>query len=224
MNKPEIEEFIKNEAYYATCLSKDKKTLEYLVAELVALGYKFTPPRNWWYPPISQNTTVGIYIDNNAKEISAVPTETLKQIEESIKDREIDVLSLHKFLKKRRQTIFSSSAFVYRIYVQIKSREDETKWKNFFKYFFPSCSASEILKEDLMVDIKAYKKGKAYDNKSILITEDGYGYISLRTAHYANVKEVDDFEDFRKTICYHLVVNNRKEIIRTKYKYYEEND
>ena len=221
MNRPEIKIFIKRDNYYVTCLTGEKKTLEYLIAELVALGYKFTPPRNWWRAPISSKITTGIYVDNNSREISAVSEETIKYIKESIKDREIDVASLHKYLNKERRELFSSSIFVERVFVQIKSRDDETKWKNFFKYFFPSCFVFEILDEDLMIDIKAYKKGRAYTNKSILIDEEGYGYISLRTASYANIKEIDDFEEFRKTSCYHFVVNKRKELIREKYKYYE---
>ena len=96
------------------------------------------------------------------------------------------------------------------IFVQIKSKDDEAKWKDFLSYYFPNHYASTLLNEDLVIDIEAYCKGNGYINKSIAVSPSGYGYITLRFANFGGYEEVDNFEVFKLTNCYKTIVNQGK--------------
>ena len=93
-----------------------------------------------------------------------------------------------------------------KVFVQIESRDDETKWKEFFKTYFPNHYAKRLLDEDLVIDVVARHSGKAYQNKSVAVSPGGYGYISLRFAYYGGYQEVRDFEEFKLTACYKSIV------------------
>ena len=93
-----------------------------------------------------------------------------------------------------------------KVFVQIESREDETKWKDFFRKYFPNHYAKKILDEDLVIDVIARHSGHAYENKSVAVSSSGYGYISLRFAYYGGYQEVKDFEEFKLTACYKSIV------------------
>ena len=93
-----------------------------------------------------------------------------------------------------------------KVYVEIKSREDETKWKDFFKKYFPNHYAKELLNDDLLIDVEAYHRCHSYETKAIAISPSGYGYISLRLASYGHYPEVKDFEEFKLTACYRTII------------------
>ena len=56
---------------------------------------------------------------------------------------------MRKINKKEELETFS------KVYVQIESREDEKKWKDFFSHYFPNHYASKMLGEDLIIDVAA---------------------------------------------------------------------
>ena len=95
-----------------------------------------------------------------------------------------------------------------KVYVQIKSKEDETKWKVFLKEYFPNHYASKLLDDNLVIDMDAFYSGRAYQNKSIAVSPNGYGAISLRFAHYGGYQQVDNFEEFKLTSCYNTIIKN----------------
>ena len=95
-----------------------------------------------------------------------------------------------------------------KIIVQIKSKEDEIKWKAFLRKYFPNHYASSILDKDLVIDIDAYRSGRGYQSKTIGVAIDGFGYISMRLAHYGNYYEVNDFIEFMDTSCYQIIIKN----------------
>ena len=93
-----------------------------------------------------------------------------------------------------------------KVFVQIKSRGDESKWKAFLKQYFPNCHASKLLEEDLVIDVVLRQSGRCYENKSIAVTPDGYGKITFRFAAAGHYKEVENFEEFKLTKCYKDIV------------------
>lgn len=99
-----------------------------------------------------------------------------------------------------------------KIFVQIKTKEDEKRWKEFFTKYYPI--NGRILNDNLVIDYEAYLDGRGYENKSIAITIDSYGYISLRFAHWGNYNEVFDFADFKHTLLYKTIIEI--EIIKKK--------
>ena len=81
------------------------------------------------------------------------------------------------------------------VYFYIETKEDELKWKEFLSHYFPNHYASSVLKEEL-----AGKHGR------IGLDINGYGWLSLLCAHYGNFKKIKDFEEFKTTKCYQMIV------------------
>ena len=81
------------------------------------------------------------------------------------------------------------------VYFYIESKEDELKWKDFLSHYFPNHYASGILKEEL-----AGRHGR------IGVSVTGYGWLSQLCAHYGNFKQIKDFEEFKTTKCYQMIV------------------
>ena len=94
----------------------------------------------------------------------------------------------------------------YKVYVQIESKEDESKWKEFLKQYFPNHYASKLLEDDLIIDVIARYSGQAYTNKSVAVSPSGYGYINLRFACFGGYQEVNNFEEFKLTACYKSII------------------
>ena len=82
------------------------------------------------------------------------------------------------------------------VYLEITSREDEKKWKEFLKHYFPNHYASRILKQDLVVE----DVNKQHRVKRIGVSPDGYGWLSAmcicfgRPGRYIPVKDFDEFQ------------------------------
>ena len=93
-----------------------------------------------------------------------------------------------------------------KVYVQIESKEDESKWKEFLKRYFPNHYASKLLDDDLVIDVAARYSGHAYENKSVAVSPNGYGYIILRLADWGGYEEVNNFEEFELTACYKAIL------------------
>lgn len=93
-----------------------------------------------------------------------------------------------------------------KIFVQIKSKEDETKWKLFLKHYFPNHYASRLLGDDLVIDVDSKNAGRGYINKSVAVSTKGYGYITFKFADLGGYKEVNDFEEFKLTRCYENIL------------------
>ena len=116
----------------------------------------------------------------------------------------------------------SLSTFL-KVFVQIESKNDEKKWKNFLGHFFPNHYASKLLDSDLVIEREARHSGHAYTNKSIAVSPKGYGYITFRFAYLGGYQEVNNFDEFKLTACYKAIVaqgvvldTGRPEIIEMK--------
>ena len=92
------------------------------------------------------------------------------------------------------------------VYLEITSREDEKKWKEFLRHYFPNHYASSILDEDLVVS----KSKSLRKVKRIGISVDGYGWLSA-TILFLCPKEhfvhVNDFNEFMTTDVYKEIVS-----------------
>ena len=92
-------------------------------------------------------------------------------------------------------------------YLEIISREDEKKWKEFLRHYFPNHYASKILDEDLVVE----NPKEGHISKRIGVSVKGFGWLSGMILHYAPREyhiPVKDFEDFKKTDIYKEIVAN----------------
>ena len=92
------------------------------------------------------------------------------------------------------------------VYLEIKSKEDEKKWKEFLRHYFPNHYASSILDEDLVVQ----EPDKCHISKRIGVGVDGFGWLSGMCLHYGREYfiHVEDFEEFMKTDIYKAIVDN----------------
>ncbi len=91
------------------------------------------------------------------------------------------------------------------VYFEIASKEDETKWKEFLRYYFPNHYAKEILDDDLVVDIS--KDHRLV--KRIAVGIDGYGWLSAMCLHYGGPElfiHINDFEEFKSTSIYKEII------------------
>ena len=87
-----------------------------------------------------------------------------------------------------------------RVYVCIKSKEDESKWKQFLAFYFPNHYAKEMLNEDLV--------SSSTSSKRIGLDPNGYGWLSFLCKTYGGFKEVEDFKEFKTTDCYKQIIAN----------------
>ena len=93
------------------------------------------------------------------------------------------------------------------IYLEITSKEDEKRWKEFLSFYFPNHYAKGILDTDLVIenpDIGHY-------SKRIGVSVDGYGYLSSMCLHYGPKEQfqyVDNFIEFMNTDVYHSIIDN----------------
>lgn len=81
-----------------------------------------------------------------------------------------------------------------KVYLIVKTKEDEEKWKSFLSHYFPNHYASGLLKDDLL-------------GSRIAVSLSGYGYLSLLCCCYGNYFEVEDFERFKETKVYKDIIN-----------------
>ena len=92
-------------------------------------------------------------------------------------------------------------AFVY-----IKTEEDEKKWKEILRHYFPNHYASSILDKGLVVS----KSKKTRKVKRIGISVYGYGWLSA-TMLFLCPKEhfvhINDFNEFMTTDVYKEIVS-----------------
>ena len=106
--------------------------------------------------------------------------------------------------------IFNSSLCIKRVrrmnmfvYFRVSSKEDEKKWKEFLKHYFPNCYASEILKRDW------YKGHNGGGLQAISVDIDAYGLTSMicvcRARHL--FQRVESFEEFKETDVYKYIVS-----------------
>ena len=93
-----------------------------------------------------------------------------------------------------------------KIYVTIKTKADERRWKEFLGKYFPNHYAKRLLEDDLVINYEDYLDGKGYDSKNIAVEMDGYGYISRMLIYYGHYEKVFDFADFRDTLLYKRIV------------------
>jgi len=93
------------------------------------------------------------------------------------------------------------------ICVSINSLIDEIKWKLFFKKYFKNSSRRKMLKKRLR--LKYHKKEGYYTGSRIGISLSGYGYLSPMCYHYGNHYTVNDFNEFKKTKCYHDIIGTK---------------
>lgn len=90
-------------------------------------------------------------------------------------------------------------------YLEITSREDEKKWKEFLSHYFPNHYAKEILERNLVVET-----GKGcHISKRIGIGVNGYGWLSGMCLFYGGpekFKNIKNFEEFKETEIYKEIV------------------
>ena len=80
--------------------------------------------------------------------------------------------------------------------IQIKTKEDERRWKEFLSTYFPNHYSKRILRKDL-----------TKSPSLIGISPKGYGYITHRLAHYGQYQEIKDFSQFQATHCYRAILS-----------------
>ena len=88
----------------------------------------------------------------------------------------------------------------FKVYVYIKTKQDEKKWKEFLGHYFPNHYASKILKQDLL-------STKEHVNR-LGVDPDGFGWLSQMIASLGTYLEVRGFEEFEKTYCFKQIVKN----------------
>jgi len=81
------------------------------------------------------------------------------------------------------------------IYFMVKTKEDEKKWKEFLRFYFPKHYAISILDRDWLEN-----------PRRIAVDIDGFGYIGTAVLQTYYFKPVKDFEDFMDTTCYKMIV------------------
>lgn len=95
-----------------------------------------------------------------------------------------------------------------KICIEITSKEDEKKWKEFLRIYFPNHYAKDILNKDLVIDVESAKLGLPYLSKMIGVSETGFGYLNAKFAYYGGYERVKDFEEFKSTDCYRIIIKN----------------
>lgn len=92
------------------------------------------------------------------------------------------------------------------VYLEITSKEDEKKWKEFLGHYFPNHYAKDILNRDLVV----IQSKERHQSKRIGIDVNGFGWLSSMCLHYGDPElfiQVKDFEEFKETDVYKHIVN-----------------
>lgn len=92
-------------------------------------------------------------------------------------------------------------------YLEIRSKDDEKKWKEFLNFYFPNHYAKEILEEDLVVPDGV----GCHPSKRIGVGVDGYGWLSGMCLFYGGPEifiSVKDFEEFKETNTYKQIIKN----------------
>ena len=92
------------------------------------------------------------------------------------------------------------------VYLEIASKEDEKKWKEFLRYYFPNHYAKDILDKDLVVE----QTDGWHESKRIGVSVDGFGWLSAMCLHYAPKElfiPIDNFDEFMKTDIYQQIVS-----------------
>ena len=94
------------------------------------------------------------------------------------------------------------------VYVEIETKEDEAKWKEFLRKYFPNHYAIEILEKNLVTEPPDQFGGQKVHR--IGVGRYGFGYLSARcmivgkrSGAYIKVK---DFEEFKETEVYKSIV------------------
>lgn len=94
------------------------------------------------------------------------------------------------------------------VYVEIETKEDEAKWKEFLRSYFPNHYAIPILDRNLVTESTDNYKVKVAHR--IGVGKNGFGFLSAqcmivgkRNGVYVEVK---DFEEFKKTEVYKSIV------------------
>ena len=91
-------------------------------------------------------------------------------------------------------------------YLEIQNKEDERKWKEFLKTYFPNHYAKGLLNDDLVIE----NPDKSHNLKIIGVNEDGYGYLAIRClleAKSITYIKVKDFEEFTQLDIYKNIIN-----------------
>ena len=107
-----------------------------------------------------------------------------------------DFLERYDIFKAQEDDIKTGS----KVYVYIKTKRDEKKWKEFLYQYFPNHYASKILKEDLISTNECAKR--------IGINPKGFGWLSQMIARLGTYLKVNDFNEFKKTRCYKQIIKN----------------
>ena len=107
-----------------------------------------------------------------------------------------DFLERYDAIKAQENDIKTGS----KVYVYIKTKQDEKKWKEFLGHYFPNHYASKILKQDLLSTKERVNR--------LGVSPDGFGWLSQMIAGLGTYLEVQDFEEFKKTYCYKQIVKN----------------
>ena len=92
-------------------------------------------------------------------------------------------------------------------FVEIETKDDEKKWKAFFRTYFPNHYASGLLNEDL---VSKLNKDDSFTVRIIAVGVDGFGLLSCMCLHYArsHYVRVADFEEFKQTDIYQQIIDN----------------
>ena len=95
------------------------------------------------------------------------------------------------------------------VYVEIETKEDEAKWKEFLRYHFPNHYAVDILDKNLVTEPPDQFGAQKVHRIGVGI--HGFGYLSAhcmivgkRSGVYIKVK---DFEEFKETDVYKAIVD-----------------
>ena len=94
------------------------------------------------------------------------------------------------------------------VYVEIETKEDEAKWKEFLRHHFPNHYAIGILDENLVTEPPDQYGGQKVHRIGVGI--HGFGYLSAhcmivgkRSGVYIKVK---NFDEFKETDVYKAIV------------------
>ena len=81
-----------------------------------------------------------------------------------------------------------------KVYFIVSTKEDEKKWKEFLHKYFPNHYAKGLLEENLVC------------NHLIGVDVNGYGILGTHILRLHIYKRVKDFEEFKDTKCYKMIL------------------